>query len=274
MLQLNGTQPPPLTEFSFEGLVDEEWAVALVQANWNKGLVLCAVYVALVFGGQHYMKSRPKMDLRLPLVLWSLALAIFSIGGAVRTGSYMIHILSSDGFRRSICEQSFYTAPVNRFWSFAFVVSKIPELGDTAFIVLRKQKLIFLHWYHHITVLLYSSYCYKNMAPGGGWFMSMNFCVHALMYSYYTARAARLPVPRAFAMLITCTQIAQMAMGLTVSGLTYVWMQEDDCLSSMDNVTGGVIMYLSYLVLFSNFFYHTYLCRCHSAAKDKAGKLE
>ena len=32
------------------------------------------------------------------------------------------------------------------YWTFMFVMSKVPELGDTIFIVLRKQPLIFLHW--------------------------------------------------------------------------------------------------------------------------------
>ncbi|XP_068182730.1 very long chain fatty acid elongase 6-like [Antennarius striatus] len=252
---------PLLAEFGFERRFDQRRAIEWMQANWSAAFMFSALYAALVFGGQRYMKLRPKMHLRRPLVLWSLSLALFSIIGAVRTGRYMFHILSIGGFRRSICDQSFYSGPVSRFWAYAFVLSKAPELGDTAFIVLRKQRLLFLHWYHHITVLLYSWYSYKDMVAGGGWFMTMNYGVHALMYSYYAMRAAGLHVPRPFAVLITSAQICQMVMGLTVSTLVYRWMQQGDCPSHLDNVAWATVMYLSYLLLFSNFFYHAYLRR-------------
>ncbi|XP_046884930.1 elongation of very long chain fatty acids protein 6-like [Hypomesus transpacificus] len=256
---MNGTDRTSLSEYGFEQQFDERVAIEWMQENWSKSFVFCGLYAALVFGGQHFMKERQKLNLRRPLVVWSLSLAIFSIIGAVRTGWYMMHILSTTGFRQSICDQSFYYAPVSKFWACAFVLSKAPELGDTAFIVLRKQRLIFLHWYHHITVLLYSWYSYKDMVAGGGWFMTMNYSVHALMYSYYAVRAAGLRVPRPFAVVITTMQIAQMVMGLTVSGLVYCWMQEGDCYSRVDNIAWASLMYLSYLVLFSSFFYQTYL---------------
>ncbi|XP_035462423.2 elongation of very long chain fatty acids protein 6-like [Scophthalmus maximus] len=249
----------PLTEFSFERRFDDTGAIRWMKENWNKSFVFCALYAALVFAGQNYMRPRPKLNLRRPLVLWSLSLALFSIIGSVRTGSYMFHVLSSSGFRQSVCDQSFYIGPVSKFWAYAFVLSKAPELGDTAFIVLRKQKLLFLHWYHHITVLLYSWFSYKDLVAGGGWFMTMNYTVHALMYSYYAARAAGLRVPRPFAVLITSAQITQMAMGLTVCVLVYGWMPQGDCPSRVDNIVWASLMYLSYLLLFSNFFYQTYL---------------
>ncbi|XP_048843924.1 elongation of very long chain fatty acids protein 6-like isoform X1 [Brienomyrus brachyistius] len=252
-------QQLPLTEYDFERHFDERVAIQWMQQNWRKSFVFCGLYAALVFGGQYFMRQRPKLDLRKPLVLWSLSLAIFSIIGAVRTGWYMLYILHTSGFKQSVCDQGFYSAPVSKFWAYAFVVSKAPELGDTVFIVLRKQRLIFLHWYHHITVLLYSWYSYKDQVAGGGWFMTMNYLVHAFMYSYYAVRAAGVRVPRPLAMVITAIQIAQMVMGLAISALVYRWMQEDQCPSYLDNIVWATLMYLSYLLLFSSFFYKSYL---------------
>lgn len=146
----------------------------------------------------------------------------------------------------------------------------LPFSGDTVFIVLRKQRLIFLHWYHHITVLVYSWYSYKDQVAGGGWFMTMNYLVHSFMYTYYAARAAGYRVPRPCAMVITATQIMQMMMGLAVLGLVYHWMHEVRCPSYMPNIAWGSLMYLSYLVLFASFFYKSYL----KVAADKESKAK
>lgn len=127
------------------------------------------------------------------------------------------------------------------------------------FIVLRKQKLIFLHWYHHITVLLYTWYTYKDTVAGGGWFMTMNYTVHSFMYSYYTLRAAGIQVPRPCAMFITITQILQMIMGTLVNVLVYKWMQGGTCASTPENIFWCTLMYFSYLILFCSFFYKSYL---------------
>lgn len=46
-----------------------------------------------------------------------------------------------------------------------YCLHKVPELVDTVFIVLRKRPLIFLHWYHHVTVLLF---CWSSFATESG----------------------------------------------------------------------------------------------------------
>ncbi|KAL2078700.1 hypothetical protein ACEWY4_026385 [Coilia grayii] len=272
---MNETDSVPLAEYAFERIFDEKAAFEWMQENWTQSFVVCAMYAAVIFAGRMYMRERPKLDLRAPLVLWSLSLAIFSIIGAVRTGGYMLHVLTDRGYRESVCDTSFYSAPVSKFWAYSFVLSKLPELGDTVFIVLRKQRLLFLHWYHHITVLLYSWYSYKDRVAGGGWFMTMNYAVHSLMYSYYAARAAGYRVPRPVAMAITASQILQMAMGLVVLGSVHRWLDERRCPSNMGNVIWGSVMYLSYLVLFVWFFYKSYVSRAKAeTTKESAKKTE
>ncbi|XP_075466784.1 very long chain fatty acid elongase 3 isoform X1 [Ascaphus truei] len=245
-------------EYDFERRFDDQGAIQWMRENWNKSIFFSLLYAALIFGGQHVMKERRRFELRKPLVLWSLTLAVFSIIGAIRTSWYLGNILSARGFQQSVCDRGFYNGPVTKFWAYAFVLSKVPELGDTLFIVLRKQRLIFLHWYHHITVLLYTWYTYKDTVAGGGWFMTMNFTVHSFMYSYYTLRAAGIHLPRLCAMFITITQILQMVMGTLVNVLVYNWMQDGTCLSTMENIMWSSLMYTSYLVLFCSFFYKAY----------------
>ncbi|ELK36547.1 Elongation of very long chain fatty acids protein 6 [Myotis davidii] len=229
-----------LQEYEFEKQFNENEAIQWMQENWKKSFLFSALYAAFIFGGRHLMNKRAKFELRKPLVLWSLTLAVFSIFGALRTGAYMVYILMTKGLKQSVCDQSFYNGPVSKFWAYAFVLSKAPELGDTIFIILRKQKLIFLHWYHHITVLLYSWYSYKDMVAGGGWFMTMNYGVHA---------------------------ITQMLMGCVINYLVFYWMQHDQCYSHFQNIFWSSLMYLSYLVLFCHFCFEAYIGKMRKITK-------
>ena len=76
-------------------------------------------------------------------------------------------------------------------WCMLFVLSKIPEFGDTFFIVIHKKKLMFLHWYHHISVLLCCWHSFISKAPTGLFFGTMNYGVHSIMYFYYFLMAIR-----------------------------------------------------------------------------------
>lgn len=141
-----------------------------------------------------------------------------------------------------------------------FTLSKVPELGDTVFIVLRKQPLIFLHWYHHVTVLLYAWYSYSDYIATARWFVCMNYLVHSIMYSYYALKALKFRVPRWIAMSITTAQLAQMVMGATVNIWAYQVKQAgNECHVSYDNIKISLLMYISYFVLFARFFRRAYV---------------
>ncbi len=246
--------------FEFEENFDYRRTSKWFYDNWKTGFYWVVLYLVVVFGGQQWMSSRKPYKLRLALTLWNLSLAAFSIIGTLRTLPELIHVIREFGFAHSVCSNSFHTeVKVSSFWTWLFIVSKAPELGDTVFIVLRKQKLIFLHWYHHITVLLFTWYSYADEASAGRWYIDMNYIVHALMYSYYAVRALGFRVPRNIAMIITISQIVQMILGTYVTYYAYYSkVNNKNCMISYSTVYAGILMYISYFLLFAHFFVNSY----------------
>jgi len=142
--------------------------------------------------------------------------------------------------------------------------------------VLRKQKLIFLHWYHHASVLIFTWYAYADEASTGRWYACMNYSVHAVMYTYYALRACGVKIPRQLAMSITISQIAQMIMGTFVTFYAYfARVNGRNCEISYSTLYAGMAIYVSYFVLFAHFFINAYFgSRKPRAAVKKDQKTE
>jgi elongation of very long chain fatty acids protein 6 len=106
---------------------------------------------------------------------------------------------------------------------------------------------------------LFSS-SYTFFASTGRWFVTMNFCIHAIMYGYFALRAIRVRVPRSIQQLITILQLTQMLVGcvINLSALDYK-RQGFICGTTTENIIVSLILYASYLVLFAHFFYQTYV---------------
>jgi elongation of very long chain fatty acids protein 6 len=255
--------------FSFEESFDQDAFHTWIVEAWTQSIWYSLIYIVLIFGGRYYMAKRERFELRMPLALWSSFLAAFSIFGAVRTIPELYYILKNYGFESSVCNPSYFYGNT-AFWAYIFTISKLYELGDTLFIVLRKQPLIFLHWYHHVTVFIYVWYSYTDHTAPGRWFMVMNYTVHSFMYTYYALKAMRLRIPRRVNIFITGIQILQMIMGVAVILKAQQYKAQGHfCQQSRENMRYCFLMYSSYLVLFSHFFYNTYL-----KPKPAAGKAE
>jgi len=110
--------------------------------NWTLSVYASALYVLLIFSGQHWMKTRSPFSLRRRLLVWNIALAIFSMLGFLRTFPEILYVVRETGFYRSVCERKDHNS-ATAFWGWFMTLSKLLELGDTAFVVLRKQPLIF-----------------------------------------------------------------------------------------------------------------------------------
>lgn len=258
--------------FDFESEFIHQNSRKWMTENWTVAFYYIGVYMAFIFGGQYYMQNRPRFELRRTLMVWNCCLAGFSIMGACRTLPEFIHVLRNYGIYHSVCVPSFIEADkVSGFWTWMFVLSKLPELGDTVFIVLRKKPLIFLHWYHHITVLLYSWFSFTEYTASARWFVVMNYCVHSVMYSYFALVSMGYYPPKMLAMVITFLQLTQMVVGcfVNISAHNFLAANKNSCGISEFNIKLSMAMYFSYFVLFARFFYKAYLSPKPKGKKEK-----
>ena len=121
--------------------------------------------------------------------------------------------------------------------------------------VLRKQKLIFLHLFHHIMALLYVWYGYSEQASNARWKTNINLFVQSFMYSYYTLKAFKLYIPKQFQMLITFLQIIQMAVGFYVD--FYVLQRKlagFECHVTYKITIFGMLFYYSLFIFYIKIF--------------------
>ena len=207
-----------------------------------------------------YMESRKPFDLQYPLIIWNSMLCIFSFLGSYRCIPAFYKIVKNSGWIATVCSNSYYYEKPEAFWVAAFTLSKIPELIDTLFIVLRKRKLIFLHWYHHSTVLAFGILTFPYWYGGPAWYGSMNYPIHFIMYGYYATMAMKIVrFPRWISMAITALQISQMIVGIGVQFVLYKNLGTNDCHTNSGHVLAGFLMYGSYFLLFLDYFLGAYI---------------
>jgi elongation of very long chain fatty acids protein 6 len=250
-----------LYPFEWERSINVMPFITIAERHFDVAVYICLAYLVLVFGGQYLMKNVKEFNLKNSLAMWNLFLAVFSLIGFIRTAPHLLYYLYKDGLYVSSCypAEPRYGQGAAGLWTMLFIYSKIPELFDTLFIVLRKKQLIFLHWYHHITVLLYCWHSYMTRASVGFYFCSMNYGVHAIMYYYYYLQARGIKV--SWAKIVTTLQISQMAVGVSLCLLVayYRFILEKPCDITNENFISAIIMYGSYLFLFLSFAFDRYV---------------
>jgi elongation of very long chain fatty acids protein 6 len=71
---------------------------------WWLSIVYSLVYVVLIYYGRSLMEKRERFELRVPLILWNVSLALFSIFGVIRCVPEMIYGLQQRGLQYTICD--------------------------------------------------------------------------------------------------------------------------------------------------------------------------
>jgi len=247
-----------------------------IQDHPEVPVISVILYILMITLGPKMMENRKAFDLRFPLAYWNLFLSVFSFCGMIRCVPQFFLLMKTDGWQTVTCgaPAPLYGDGAVGFWIQLFVLSKIFELIDTLFIVLRKKPLIFLHWYHHVTVLLFTWFCYACENPGIV-FVAMNYTVHSVMYGYYYLMAMKLKPSWMKPQLITFMQISQMVVGVLVAVNYVVTLKAGgDCHVNTNLLWSCAVMYSSYLYLFAKFFVQRFLFPAPKSKKTETKKTK
>lgn len=241
----------------FDVLKGAKW----LENNFHIPVIASCIYIMFVFSGKKWMADRKPYNLKRVLFLWNVLLAVFSIIGSISLAPYLAVAVYRFRLPYTVCRSEGTLNPHIFIWGFVFVLSKIVEFGDTVFLILRKRPIMFLHWYHHITVLLFSWHLLGGLATGlGHWFCCVNYIVHSVMYTYYAIVSTGIRLPANIAQMITILQLVQMFIGISLNVIIYFYRNHFDICDYIPTVFwSGLLMYASYFVLFAQYFYNRYI---------------
>ncbi|CAO3699444.1 hypothetical protein G6F70_000043 [Rhizopus microsporus] len=236
----------------------------------------CITYFIVIFGGQFLMKNFPAFKLKFFFMVHNVLLTLVSGILLVLMVEKILPIIYHKGFLAAVCDQSSWTQPLELLYYLNYLV-KYWELIDTVFLVLKKKKLEFLHYYHHsLTMVL--CYTQLNGKTSVSWVpIVLNLTVHVFMYYYYfrTAAGAKIWWKR----YLTTMQITQFIIDLfvvyfctyTYFAYTY-WPQlpnKGSCAGTETSALFGCALLSSYLLLFINFYRMTYQAKKAAARQAK-----
>lgn len=221
-----------------------------------------------------YMKNRDPLDFGLFLSAYNFALVALNyyIFHLALTGSYgaKYSYVCTPTARGHMTDENEMKVATAIWW---FYASKLIELSDTVLFLLRKnqRQVTFLHVYHHTTMPIFW-WIGAKWVPGGQPFFGvmLNSAVHVVMYSYYGLSALG-PHMRKYLWwkkYITKLQLAQFVIAIfhTAQSL-YI-----DCPAPKWMHWALIGYAASLIVLFLNFYVHTYLSGKRPKTTNKTNK--
>ncbi|GMR46569.1 hypothetical protein PMAYCL1PPCAC_16764, partial [Pristionchus mayeri] len=219
-------------------------------------------YLVGIFMTQRMMRKRGPFSLKMPLAAWNGVIAAVSGICALAMMPEYFTTLYERGVKDTLCwsQNEYFGGQWIGRAAFILILARLTELIDTAFIVLRKQPLIFLHWYHHTLTLGVSWYTYSGQFSATVHLILLNAMIHTVMYSYYFLTAIGVRPHPFVAQSITIGQILQFF--YTMYGLIYVgvfkFILGGECKIDAWPFFIHCFMVVSYTYLFVDFYLNKY----------------
>lgn len=240
----------------------------LVDGSPEGIILITVVYVLTVKLGQRLMRNREPFSLQGFLIMYNLVLVALSFYLFVEL---VISVYESDyTIQCSAYNEHTLDNPKNIrvarvMW--VYFMSKPIELLDTYLMVVRKKnnQVTFLHVFHHSS-MMYICWVTLMFVPGGDNYVGavLNSFVHVVMYAYYGLSV--IPALRPYLWwkrYITRMQLVQFVCVFTTSAVSIIFGCDFPDWNNVFNCSYMVFL----TILFSNFYFHTYISKSRSRSQ-------
>ncbi|KAI5726128.1 hypothetical protein M8J77_024197 [Diaphorina citri] len=220
-------------------------------------VVLYLIFVKIV--GPRMMENRKPYNIKNIILVYNLVQTVYN--------AYILSYLFYPGVISYLFNHSCSPQPreTNPLWmtfceaSYLYFISKIVDLLDTIFFVLRKKnsQISFLHVYHHV-MMVFATWAFLRYFKGeqGIFVGALNSLVHVVMYSYYFLAALGPEVQKYlwWKKYITKFQLTQFGLFCIHQVSLIVFSCDMPVALTYFIFSQAVVM----CVLFGNFYYQTY----------------
>jgi len=251
--------------------------LGFLQARWDIPVCIVVPYLAMVYMTRNKIPAHPFGGLVDALFCaWNFSISLFSAWGTWNLGGAILRGLQTEGLYFTICSDTHSMVRLSEgrpamLALSLFCLSKIPELMDTVFLILKRKEVRFLQWYHHAATLLFCWLALATEYTPGMWFAITNYFVHSIMYMYFCLMTFKSmqKMLKVIAPFITIIQIAQMFWGLIVNAIAVgSYFAGCGCHIKAVTVYPCVVMFASYAWLFSKLYFDS------KKPRGKLGKAE
>ena len=116
---------------NFDTKINSKLHLMWFRHNWFQSIYYAIIYAICIYFGSKFMKNRKPFSLRIPLIIWSSFLGIFSIMGSLHCLPEFMDTITKKGLVESFCSISYVEDNRVLFWHLLFGQSKLIEFGDT-----------------------------------------------------------------------------------------------------------------------------------------------
>ncbi|XP_031626369.1 elongation of very long chain fatty acids protein AAEL008004-like [Contarinia nasturtii] len=230
---------------------------------------LTALYVYFVTNwGQRFMSKRPPYDLTNVIKVYNFTQIIFNlaIGSYAAYYAYWRQTISISCGANDTTNDSYEMQQII-LATYLYYMSKIIDLLDTVFFVLRKKnnQITFLHVYHHGGMVIATFIYFKFLSGSHGTLLGViNSYVHVIMYSYYLLTSYRPELKNSLWWKKHITQIQLIQFGvLVIHFLNPIFFFECQWPKAISLI--GVIQNLFMFILFLDFYIKAYVRKSKKA---------